>query len=141
VDLSLIYIQLIVPTYVPVVANLVNMHTGFNGLDPGLSLILLFTLLLKTFLYGNIFNALFFVCLAGALLSYFFFENYPARIFWGNIGALSVGAAIGALIVTQNFLISGFIMLIPHTGNFLMYVYWRMHIQKYPLVKIRANQG
>jgi hypothetical protein len=44
-------------------------------LDPGLSLIVLFTLLLKTFLYGNIFNALFFFCLADALLSYFFFEN------------------------------------------------------------------
>jgi UDP-N-acetylglucosamine--dolichyl-phosphate N-acetylglucosaminephosphotransferase len=26
-------------------------------------------------------------------------------------------------------------MLISHTVNFLMYVYWRMHIQKYPLVK------
>ena len=38
VDLSLIYIQLIVPTYVPVVANLVNMHSGFNGLAPALSL-------------------------------------------------------------------------------------------------------
>ena len=67
--------------------------------------------------------------------AYFFFEHYPSRIFWGNIGALSVGAAIGCLIVTQNFLISGFIMLIHHTVNFLMYVYWRMYTQKYPLVE------
>jgi UDP-N-acetylglucosamine--dolichyl-phosphate N-acetylglucosaminephosphotransferase len=135
VDLSIFYLQIIIPTYVPVVANLVNMHSGFNGMAPGLSLILLATLILKTFLSGNIYNALFFVCLTGALLAYFFFENYPARIFWGNIGALSVGAAIGALIVTQGFIISGFIMLIPHTVNFLMYVYWRLNKQKYPLVK------
>jgi UDP-N-acetylglucosamine--dolichyl-phosphate N-acetylglucosaminephosphotransferase len=135
VDLSIFYLQIIIPTYVPVVANLVNMHSGFNGLAPGLSLILLFTLLLKTIFFGNIFNALFFVCLAGALLAYFFFENYPARIFWGNIGALSVGAAIGALIVTQGFIISGFIMLIPHTVNFLMYVYWRLNKTKYPMAK------
>ena len=135
VDLSIIYLQIIIPTYVPVVANLVNMHSGFNGLAPGLSLILLSTLLLKTFLYGNIYNALFFVCVGGALFAYFWFENYPARIFWGNIGALSVGGAIGALIVTQGFIISGFIMLIPHTVNFLMYVWWRLHKQKYPLVK------
>jgi UDP-N-acetylglucosamine--dolichyl-phosphate N-acetylglucosaminephosphotransferase len=134
-DLSLFYLQIIIPTYVPVVANLVNMHSGFNGLAPGLSLILLATLVLKTFFFGNIFNALFFVCLTGGLLAYFFFENYPARIFWGNIGALSVGAAIGAFIVTQGFIISGFIMLIPHTVNFLMYVYWRMHTRKYPLSK------
>jgi UDP-N-acetylglucosamine--dolichyl-phosphate N-acetylglucosaminephosphotransferase len=135
VDLSLIYLQIIIPTYVPVVANLVNMHSGFNGLAPGLSLIVLFTLLLKTLVEGNIYNALFFVSLTGGLLAYFWFENYPARIFWGNIGALSVGAAIGCLIVTQGFLISGFIMLIPHTVNFLMYVYWRMNTQKYPMAK------
>jgi UDP-N-acetylglucosamine--dolichyl-phosphate N-acetylglucosaminephosphotransferase len=135
VDLSIFYLQIIIPTYVPVVANLINMHSGFNGLAPGLSLILLATLLLKTFVSGTIFHALFFICLTGALLAYFFFENYPARIFWGNIGALSVGAAIGALIVTQGFIISGFIMLIPHTVNFLMYVYWRLNQQKYPLAK------
>jgi UDP-N-acetylglucosamine--dolichyl-phosphate N-acetylglucosaminephosphotransferase len=134
-DPSLIYLQIIVPVYVPVVANLVNMHSGFNGLAPGLSLIVLITLVLKTIVDGTIFNALFLVCLTGALLAYFWFENYPARIFWGNIGALSVGAAIGALIVTQGFIISGFIMLIPHTVNFLMYVYWRLNVKKYPLAK------
>ncbi len=135
VDLSIFYLQIIIPTYVPVVANLVNMHSGFNGLAPGLSLILLITLILKTVFFGNIVNALFFVCMAGALLAYFFFENYPARIFWGNVGALSVGAAIGALIVTQGFILSGFIMLIPHTVNFLMYVYWRLNFNRYPFKK------
>ena len=135
VDLSIFYLQIIIPTYVPVVANLVNMHSGFNGLAPGLSLILLSTLVLKTLMSGTIYNALFFVCLTGALLAYFWFENYPARILWGNIGALSVGAAIGALIVTQGFIISGFVMLIPHTVNFLMYIYWRLNQRKYPMVK------
>jgi UDP-N-acetylglucosamine--dolichyl-phosphate N-acetylglucosaminephosphotransferase len=140
VDMSVIYLQLIIPIYVPVVANLVNMHSGFNGLAPGLSLIILSTLVLKTIVDGNIYHALFFVCLTGGLLAYFWFENYPARIFWGNIGALSVGAAIGCLIVTQGFLISGFIMLIPHTVNFLMYVYWRLNTQKYPLAKFGSER-
>jgi len=135
VDLSIVYLQLIIPTYVPVVANLVNMHSGFNGVAPGVSLIILVTLVLKAFLYGNIYNSLFIVCLTGSLLAYFWFEKYPARMFWGNMGALSVGAAIGAMIVTQNFIVSGFIMLIPHTANFLLYVYWRLRIVHYPMTK------
>ena len=135
VDFSAMYLQLIIPTYVPVVANLVNMHSGFNGLAPGLSLMLLATLVLKAFFFGNIFNALFLICLTGAVLAYFWFEKYPSRIFWGNVGALSVGAAIGCLIVTQGFIISGFVMLIPHTVNFLLYVYWRLRIAKYPPAK------
>jgi UDP-N-acetylglucosamine--dolichyl-phosphate N-acetylglucosaminephosphotransferase len=133
VDLSIIYLQLIIPTYVPVVANLVNMHSGLNGIAPGLSLMVLVTLVVKTFFYGNLFNALFIICLTGAVAGYFLFEKYPSRIFWGNIGALSIGAAIGAMIVTQGFIISGFIMLIPHTINFLMYVYWR--VKKFPIAK------
>lgn len=133
VDLSIIYLQLIIPTYVPVVANLVNMHSGLNGLAPGLSLVVLITLVYKAYFFGNIPDSLFILCLTGAVAGYFLFERYPSRIFWGNIGALSVGAAIGAMIVTQGFIISGFIMLIPHTVNFLLYVYWR--VKKIPPVK------
>lgn len=134
-DFSIIYLQIIIPTYVPVVANLVNMHSGYNGLAPGLSLIVLATLVLKAYFFGNIYNALFLVCLTGVMLGYFWFEKYPSQIFWGNVGALSVGAAIGCLIVSQGFIVSGFIMLIPHTLNFLMYVYWRMGISRYPMTK------
>lgn len=134
-DFSIIYLQIIIPTYVPVVANLVNMHSGFNGLAPGLSLIVLATLVLKAYFFGNIYNALFLVCLTSVMLGYFWFEKYPSQIFWGNVGALSVGAAIGCLIVSQGFIVSGFIMLIPHTINFLMYVYWRLRIKRYPMAK------
>jgi UDP-N-acetylglucosamine--dolichyl-phosphate N-acetylglucosaminephosphotransferase len=135
VHINILYIQLIIPTFVPVVANLVNMHSGFNGLAPGLSLIILSTLLLKTWFFGDIFKILFILCLTGALAGYFIFENYPARIFWGNIGALSVGAAIGATCVIQGFVVSGFVMLIPHTVNFLMWVYWKANMNRIPYEK------
>ncbi|KQC03129.1 MAG: UDP-N-acetylglucosamine-1-phosphate transferase [Methanoculleus sp. SDB] len=135
VDFDVIYLQVIVPTYIPVVANLVNMHSGFNGLAPGLSLIVLVTLVVKSLLFGDIFNILFIVSLTGAVAGYWWFEKYPARIFWGNVGALTVGAAIGAVIVIEGFIVSGFIMLIPHTINFLLYVYWRLRTDKYPIAK------
>jgi UDP-N-acetylglucosamine--dolichyl-phosphate N-acetylglucosaminephosphotransferase len=123
-----------------VVANLVNMHSGFNGLAPGLSFLVLATLVLKAYFFGDIFDALFILCLTGAVLAYFWFEKYPSRIFWGNVGALSVGAAIGCMIVTQGFIVSGFIMLIPHTVNFLLYVYWRLRSAKYPAAKYGSQR-
>jgi UDP-N-acetylglucosamine--dolichyl-phosphate N-acetylglucosaminephosphotransferase len=135
VDLSIIYLQFIIPTYVPVVANLVNMHSGLNGIAPGLSLMILVTLILKVYFFGSCFSILFIICLTGALAGYFWFEKYPSQIFWGNLGALSVGAAIGATIVAEGFIVSGFIMLIPHTVNFLMYVYWRLNVKRYPIAK------
>ena len=136
VDLGNFYSQLIVPTYVLVAANLVNMHSGFNGMSSGLSLIVLFSLLIKSLITGHIEsvnNIMAIFAVTGATLGFHLFERYPSRIFWGNIGSLTVGAAIGVLIVVQGYIISGFIMLLPHTFNFLLYVYWR--VKRYPPAK------
>jgi len=130
-DLGLFYLFFIIPVYVLVVANLVNMHSGFNGLASGLSAILIATLLLKFIIAG--YNGVFMLSsMLGAVLGFLWYNRYPSRIFLGNIGSLSIGAAIGSAIVVSGFLVSGFIMLIPHTINFLMYVYWRVMHKLHP---------
>ena len=133
IDFGILYGQLIVPTFVLVAANLVNMHSGFNGMSSGLSVIVLISLIIKSLMAGDINNITAIIAIAGATLGFYLFERYPSRIFWGNIGSLTVGAAIGVMIVMQGYIVSGFIMLLPHTINFLMYVYWR--VRKYPQVK------
>jgi len=130
-DFGAYYLFLIVPIYVLVAANLVNMHSGFNGLASGLSGIVLAFLLVKFILTG--YDGVFVLsCLIGATIGFSWYNWYPARIFMANIGSLSLGAAIGAAIVVSGFLASGFIMLIPHTINFLMYVYWRLMHKLHP---------
>ncbi len=133
IDFVIFYSQFIVPTYVLVTANLVNMHSGFNGMSSGLSVIILISLIIKSLMAVSIDNSIAIIAVAGATLGFYLFERYPSRIFWGNVGSLTVGASIGTMIVMQGFIISGFIMLLPHTINFLMYVYWR--IKKYPQAK------
>lgn len=133
IDLGIFYGQLIVPTFVLVSANLVNMHSGFNGMSSGLSVIILISLIIKSSIEGTLGNLISLIAITGATFGFWLFERYPARIFWGNVGSLTVGAAIGVFIVMQGYIVSGFIMLLPHTINFLLYVYWR--IRKYPQVK------
>jgi UDP-N-acetylglucosamine--dolichyl-phosphate N-acetylglucosaminephosphotransferase len=130
-DLGLYYLFLIVPIYVLVTANLVNMHSGFNGLAAGLSAIVFAFLLIKFIMAGN--SSIFMLsCMLGATLGFLWYNFYPARIFWGNAGSLSIGAAIGAAIVVSGFLVAGFVMLIPHIVNFLMYAYWRLMHRRHP---------
>ncbi|WP_094228335.1 MraY family glycosyltransferase [Methanolobus psychrotolerans] len=133
IELGILYLQFIVPTYVLVASNLVNMHSGFNGLSSGLSIIVLIALITKSVLIGDVDNIFAVVSITGATLGYFMYDRYPSHIFWGNVGSLTIGAAIGAIIVIQGFIVSGFIMLIPHTVNFLMYAYWR--VMKFPEAK------
>jgi UDP-N-acetylglucosamine--dolichyl-phosphate N-acetylglucosaminephosphotransferase len=131
VDLGVYYLFIVVPLYVLVVANLVNMHSGFNGLATGLSLMLLAFMLLKFIMVGFS-GTLVLSCLLGATLGFFWFNWYPARILWGNVGSLSIGAALGCAIVVSGFLVAGFVMLLPHTVNFLMYAYWRVMHRLHP---------
>jgi UDP-N-acetylglucosamine--dolichyl-phosphate N-acetylglucosaminephosphotransferase len=133
VEFGILYSQLIVPTFVLVASNLVNMHSGFNGLSSGLAVIVLISLIIKSVMIGSVDNIIAIIAVAGATLGFIVFERYPSRIFWGNVGSLTVGASLGVMIVMQGFIVSGFIMLIPHTINFLMYVYWR--VKKYPEAK------
>ena len=48
--LGIIYFQFVIPTYVLVASNLVNMHSGYNGLASGLSIIVLISLIIKSVL-------------------------------------------------------------------------------------------
>jgi UDP-N-acetylglucosamine--dolichyl-phosphate N-acetylglucosaminephosphotransferase len=139
IELGIFYLQFIIPTYVLVASNLVNMHSGYNGLASGLSIIVLSSLIIKSVIIDDIENIIAIAALTGATIGFYFYEKYPARIFWGNVGSLTIGAAIGTIIVIQDFIISGFIMLIPHTVNFLMYVYWR--VKKYPPAKFGRDRG
>lgn len=123
---------IIVPVYIMVVANMKNMHAGFNGLQSGTALILLSFLLLKSALDDNLTNMYTIAAIVGAQAVFFWYNKYPSRILEGNIGSLAVGAAIGAGFVVQHYLFAGIIMLIPHIINFLMYLYWRIQHKRFP---------
>ena len=78
----------IIPIYVMVVSNLVNMHSGYNGLQSGLSSILIITLCIKSFLDGTLNHILPVGSILGAILAFYMFNRYPSKVFEGNIGSL-----------------------------------------------------
>jgi len=123
---KLVYRFLVIPIYVMVVANLINMHSGYNGLATGTSLIVLCALAGKSFMEGNSGDIATIGAFMGGLIALWIYNRYPAKIFEGNSGALMIGAAIGITIVVKGYLLSGFVMLLPHTVNFLIYIYWRI---------------
>ncbi len=123
---------LIVPVYIMVVANLKNMHAGFNGLQSGCALIILSFLLLKSSMDDNLSNMYTIAAIVGAQAVFFWYNKYPAKIIEGNIGSLAVGSAIGAALVVEHYLFAGIVMLMPHIINFLMYFYWRIMQQRHP---------
>lgn len=116
-NLNLIWL---IPTYVMVVANLINMHSGYNGLQLGLSNILLMTIGIKLFSLGL--NMNFLMIILGSTLAFMYYNKYPSKIFMGNIGSFIIGSSIGVILVVNNLKLFGIFILIPHILNFLLYV-------------------
>lgn len=126
VDFGYLFPFLIAPLFVMVVSNLVNMHSGYNGLQSGLSIIVISFVTIAALLTHHTYeDIIYIVPLYGALVAFFLYNRYPARIFEGNVGSLATGAAIGGyVILLGNLEYYAIILLIPHIINFSMYVYW-----------------
>ncbi|MDY6959765.1 MAG: UDP-N-acetylglucosamine-1-phosphate transferase, partial [Halobacteriota archaeon] len=87
-DFGILYGLFVIPVYVMVSANLVNMHSGFNGLAAGTSSLILLTLLTKSVMIGQTSDVIGIACITGATLGFLWYNKYPSRIFLGNTGAL-----------------------------------------------------
>ncbi|MBN2566879.1 hypothetical protein JXB02_02210 [Candidatus Woesearchaeota archaeon] len=122
-DFGLFFMFVIAPVYLMVVTNLVNMHSGFNGLATGVSTIILIFAGIKTLMTRDIIYLLYLMPILGAMVAYWWFDRYPSRFIWGNAGSLLVGSAIGAYLILINAEVFGVIIFFPHIIDFLMYSY------------------
>jgi len=100
---------LIVPLFafaVIATGNAVNISDGLDGLAGGLLGLSFATFGVIALLQGNGMLAGFCFTVVGALLSYLWFNIYPARFFMGDVGSFAFGAALGVVaMLTDSFLL------------------------------------
>ena len=112
-DINYLYIPLII-LIITGTSNAVNLTDGLDGLATGLVAISILVLGAIAYASGRIdysdylniifipnSGELFIFCLSviGACIGFLWFNAYPAKIFMGDVGSLSLGAAIGTLAV------------------------------------------
>lgn len=114
VDFGVLYILLFVPLGVTGAANAINILAGFDGLEAGMGLIAFASLsVIAWHLEAWAALALLLAGL-GSIVGFLFFNWYPARLFLGDIGALTIGSIIAAATIIGNFEIAGILVIIPH---------------------------
>lgn len=77
--------------------NAVNITDGLDGLAGGLLMMAFMAFGVIALLQGNIGLAGFCFAVIGALLSYLWFNVYPARFFMGDVGSFALGASLGVV--------------------------------------------
>ena len=91
---------LIIPIFAFVVVatgNAVNISDGLDGLAGGLAAIAFGSFGIIALLQGNGVMAGFCFTVVGALLSYLWFNIYPARFFMGDVGSFALGTSLGVV--------------------------------------------
>ena len=114
--LTIVY-WIALPFAIAVPANAVNMLDVFNGSMPVTCIIASLALLICAILLDSPIGIIFSLSLLGTLFAFFKFNKFPAKVFSGNVGSLTVGAAIGAIAVIGRLEIAAIIALMPHIVN------------------------
>lgn len=105
---------LIVPLFAFVVtatANAVNISDGLDGLAGGLLAISFAAFGLIALLQNQLILAGFCFTVIGSLLSYLWFNIFPARFFMGDVGSFAYGVTLGVVAILTNSL-----LLLPIIG-------------------------
>ena len=104
----------IVPLFVLAVVstgNAVNISDGLDGLAGGLLSVAYMVFGMIALLQGHLMIAGFCFTVVGALLSYLWFNIYPARFFMGDVGSFAFGTSLGVVAMLTNTL-----FLLPIVG-------------------------
>ena len=117
---------LIIPVFVFVVvatANSVNISDGLDGLAGGLATIAFGAYAVIALLDSRYAVAGFCLTIVGALLSYTWFNIFPARFFMGDVGSFALGTALGVVaMITDTVLLLPIIgaVFVAETGSVLL---------------------
>ncbi len=97
----------IIPLFVLAIvatSNAVNISDGLDGLAGGLLAISFGTFGVISLLQGHVLLSGFCFTVVGALLSYLWFNIYPARFFMGDVGSFAFGTSLGVVAMLTNTL-------------------------------------
>ncbi len=100
-EIGLWYVPLFILVLISA-ANAVNITDGLDGLSGGLLIESYGAFAVIAFFQGNYGIAAFCGTIIGALLTYTWFNIYPARFFMGDTGAVALGATLGVIAMLTN---------------------------------------
>jgi UDP-N-acetylglucosamine--dolichyl-phosphate N-acetylglucosaminephosphotransferase len=114
--MTMVY-PLLIPIAIAVTSNAVNMMDPFNGTMSGTCTITTLFLLLSAILLGRGDGLLLCLCLIGPLLAFYYFNRFPAKVFSGDVGSLSIGAALGAIAIIGRLEVVAVVAFAPQIMN------------------------
>lgn len=120
--LTFIY-PFLIPILIAIFANTVNMLEGYNGEGSGTCLIAVCFLFVCAIIWNSAQGVVFSIPVIAVLIPFFLFNKFPAKIFPGDIGTLSMGAMIACIMLFGSLEVATFCALLIHIFNSFYVIY------------------
>ncbi|MFX0080237.1 MAG: hypothetical protein ACFE94_00640 [Candidatus Hodarchaeota archaeon] len=108
---------LLIPLIVAVFVNTINMLEGYNGEGSGTSLIIVSFLFICGLIWNSAEAVVFAIPVIAILIPFFIYNKYPAKVFPGDVGTLSMGAMIACIMFFGSLEVATFCALLTHIFN------------------------
>ena len=120
VDFGIIYILVLLPVGVAVASNLTNMLAGFNGMEAGMGAAIFAAMIIIAFVHAQPEMLILFIPMLGALLGFLPKNWFPAKVFPGDVGTLTIGAVLATGVIIGNLESAGALILALYILDFLI---------------------
>ncbi len=120
VDFGILYPLFIIPLGVVGASNMVNMLAGFNGLETGMGIIYVGSLGLYAYVNHRYIAALIALVTFGALIAFYYYNKYPAKILAGDSLTYLLGGVIALIAILGNLEKAALIIAVPFFIEFIL---------------------
>jgi len=121
VKIPLLYIALVV-FMIPIMGNTINSIDVLNGVASGFTTIASFALSICLFILQNYEIGIVCLCLAFSSLAFYKYHKFPSRIFPGDSGAITFGAAYGAIAIIGQVEVIAAVAILPAIINSFLFL-------------------
>ena len=120
VDIGLLFPLVVIPIAISGASNAFNMLAGYNGLEAGLGIVILSALGYRAWTQDIGWVAIMAFCMVFALIAFYYFNKYPAKIFPGDSLTYPVGGLIAIIAILGNIERLALFLFIPYFIEFFL---------------------
>lgn len=113
VNFGIVYPLVLIPLGIVGASSAFNLLAGMNGLESGLGIIAVLALGIFTYIQGEIIASYLALAFAGALLGFWIYNRYPAKIFPGDSLTYLTGTMIASIAIVGNVEKFAILIFIP----------------------------
>jgi UDP-N-acetylglucosamine--dolichyl-phosphate N-acetylglucosaminephosphotransferase len=121
VSIPILYMALVV-FMIPIMGNTINSIDVLNGVASGFMTIASFALSISLFILQNYEVAIISLCLAFSSLAFYKYHKFPSKIFPGDSGAITFGAAYGGIAIIGGVEVIAAIAILPAIINSFLFL-------------------